>query len=299
MRSRTKDHRIRIAILVLLHNWSKQQENLINYLAEYFDLYIHVDKNTSIDIDKIRRHSVFVSKKYKVYWGSYYQICAILHLFQEAHANRYDRYILISGEDIPLKSGDDIRQFFNGNSKEYFQYYPMPADFWHGNGGFDRVDFFYPNSLSRVDLGYIQKTLNRFLENSNEKILIPLMKRYGKRPRLEVFYYGGSNWINITDTCVSTMLKWISENPWYLRKFRWTRRADEIFFQTCIINCAPNVEIENNALRYIDWHSGPERPRTLRINDLDNLKRSTCLFARKVNYQIDEKIIKELYSLLV
>jgi hypothetical protein len=299
MKSRTKDHRIRIAILVLLHNWSKQQENLINYLAGYFDVYIHVDKKTSINTGKIRRASVFVSKKYSVYWGSYNQIRATLHLFQEAHMNRYDRYILISGEDIPLKSGDGIRKFFHENSKEYFQYYAMPADFWHGNGGFDRVDFFYPNSLSRVGVSYIRRKLNTFLENSNEKILIPLMKRYGRRPRLEMPYYGGANWMNITDTCVSIMLKWISENPWYLRKFRWTRRADEIFFQTCIINCAPNVEIENDALRYIDWNSGPEAPRILRINDLDNLRRSKSLFARKVNYQIDESIITELYSLLV
>jgi len=64
---------------------------------------------------------------------------ATLFLFMEAYKKKYDRYLLISGQDLPIKSNKEIIDFFEGNNKEFIKSAKMPVQDLKGNGGLDRM----------------------------------------------------------------------------------------------------------------------------------------------------------------
>ena len=289
---------MKIAILILLHEYSEQQKKLVDYLSTYFDIYIHIDKKTKISIDSFYGDNIFVFKKYKVYRGSYNQILATLFLFNEANKKHYDRYLLISGADIPLKTGKEINSFFMHNNKEYFESFELsPALKWlDENGGFDRIDFYYPNLLNRGKITFFQRVTRKIIETITSCVILFAKKCKIHRSRMNIRFYGGANWMNLTNNCVNQIIAFIKNNKRYLVRFKFTRCADEIFFQTIIHNYVNNVEIVNDNLRYIDWATGPEYPRILRLEDYDKIKNSHCLFARKFDYTVDNFVIDKLYA---
>jgi hypothetical protein len=209
----------------------------------------------------------------------------------------FDRYIIISGEDIPLKSNREIIEFFRDNDREYFEYSKLPRSVWGDNGGFDRIDFFYPNSLKRGNNVRIFRKINAIIEKINKKYIIPIMRKINIKRRRNITYYGGTNWMNLTNKTVQEIIHYTKTNKSYVNSFRYTRCADEIFFQTIICNYIPTIGI-NNSLRYVDWISGPETPRILRTIDYEKLMKSDCLFARKFNSNIDNEIIVKIFNII-
>ena len=287
---------MKIAILILVHEASEQQKKLISYLSEYFDVYVHIDKRTAISVNTFLGDNIFVFKKYRVYWGSYNQILATFFLFKEANKKQYDRYLFISGADIPLKTGEEIKAFFKNNNKEYFESFELPVSWWNDNGGFDRIDFYYPNALRRGRSTLLEKLVEKIFNKINSYI-IPFAKKHKlHRSHMKIRFYGGANWMNLTNNCVDQIVKFVENNKRFLRRFQFTMNADEIFFQTIIHNYVKNVEIINDCLRYIDWETGPEYPRILRLEDYDKIKNTYCLFARKFDHNVDNVIIDKLYT---
>lgn len=283
-------------MLILLHEYRWQQKKLIEHLSKDFDVYVHVDKRSSVKVSDIHRDNVHVFKKFRVFWGHYNQIRATLFLFETASLRKYDRYVFISGSDIPLKTNSEIQAFFDGNNAEYLGFRALPNTDWPGNGGLDRVDYYSVRVLSRGKTNRIEAMCWRLLALANDACVTPLMKRWGIRRRIEgLQYYGGGNWMDLTDGCVSQIVCFIKKNKWFLKKFKHTRCADEIFFQTIICNFVKNVHLENKCLRYSDWHNCTSHPRVLCMADYPRLKGSPFLFARKFDSVFDSDVIRALY----
>lgn len=287
--------RMRIAVLILLHKWTNQQKRLVEFLAREYEVFIHADKRSGLAIQPDSPNVHFYSQ-YKTYWGDHSLNEATVFLFRQAARIGFDRYLLISGEDVPIKPLHEITRFFVTNEQEFFEHYAMPRAQWPDNGGFDRLDFFYPRILSRGPANPLVKKANILFERLHYRLLIPAMRKVGRRPRMPVEYRGGGQWLNLSGRCVTQMLAWLDANPWYERKFRWTRCSDEIFFQTLIFNFVQDVEVRNDPLRYMDWHTGPETPRVMRESDLDKIRRSPALFARKFDLSIDPVVIDAVYA---
>lgn len=291
---------MKIAILILLHEFTEQQKMLIQHLSSDFDVFVHVDKRSNINVADIEciSKNVFVYKKYKVYWGHYNQIRATLYLFKVANERKiYNRFCLISGSDLPIKSNKDIQQFFEQTNQEFFEFDELPRKLWHDNGGFDRIDYFHNKSLSRGKSNKLSyfcvETLNKF----NYRFVLPCLKflKY-KRNRLNLRFYGGANWMDLTSNCVSQMLEIIKQNPKILKRFKFTRGADEIFFQTIICNYVKNIELKNRCLRFIDWKNCDKSPRVLTLDDFDRIISNNSIFSRKFDMQIDSGIIYKIYK---
>lgn len=293
---------MKIAILVLLHEFSDQQKNLILHLSKDFDVFVHVDKKSPVEPSNVSVNDrVHVLKKYPVYWGSYNQILATLSLFETSsqYDGGYDRYVLISGADLPLKTNSEIYKFFCGKGcdKNYFEYEKLPRESWKDeNGGFDRIDFFFPNVKSHGVYNFWGYLSYGIINRINRLIVIPLLKRLGIKRRMSIDYYGGANWMDLTHSCIVKILEFVHSHQKFLRSFKYTRCADEIFFQTLICNYLPDVQIENACLRYVDFTTGPESPRILRMSDYEKIKGSRALFARKFNSKVDSLIIKKLWD---
>jgi hypothetical protein len=90
----------------------------------------------------------------------------------------------------------------------------------------------------------------------------------------------------------------VESNPEFLIRFRHTLCPDEMFFQTAAHLIGSGMCGTAGLLRYVDWTTGPEHPRTLRMGDLENLSISDALFARKLDEKVDSELIEGLYARL-
>jgi hypothetical protein len=281
---------MRIAILILAYKNVDQLNRLVAHLAEDFGVFVHLDRKSALTAADVLTHDrVDVASKYRVYWGSFNQIRAMIDLLERAYREGYDRYLLITGQDIPIRPNSEMIEFFRDNHDEFIECTPLPCAFWF-DGGLGRLTRYHANSGRGV--------------TGVRKFAILLMRVYFKfirsvlrvRRRLDYDFYGGEGAFNLSKGCVGHILDYISGNPSYLRRFRHTACADEIFFQTIIMNECSECSIVNASLRYADWRTGPESPRILRVSDYKQVRDSGMLFARKVDDHVDRQISDLLYA---
>lgn len=268
---------------MLVHKNENQVNRLIKHLSKDFDVYVHIDKNSSINIEA--QNNIFIYKKYKIYWGSFNIIMATLCLLREAHRKGYDRYILISGQDLPIKTNKEIKDSFQNNYSEYLYIIKIPnEDGW-------------PNMKRRL-LSYRIECRSEEAKNKiSYRIKRKIFHIYSKiKPRkLDYDFYGGWQWTNYTRNCVEKIFEYLKKDKKYIKRYKWTSCADEIFFQT-IIHQIDGIDIKNDYLRYIVWENGQDHPQTLRICDYENIIESGNLFARKFDETIDNEIIDKIYK---
>lgn len=275
----------KIAIMMTVHKNKEQVSRLVNHLSKDFDIFIHIDKRSSLEIKESR--NVFVYKKYKAYWGSFNQIMSTLFLIKQAHNKGYQRYLLISGQDLPIKTNKEILDFFQDNKKEYISGRKLPIENLAGNGGLDRMTRYWANHDRSNFFKNLLFVLKRFVFSCISKV----------RPRpIDYEFYKGTNWINLTHQCVDSVLEYLDKHPQYIQRFKWTTCADEIFYHT-IINLLEGLEVENENLRYINWTDGPEYPKIFRMEDHTKIiQQSNKLFVRKFDENIDSEIIDLVYN---
>ena len=115
----------------------------------------------------------------------------------------------------------------------------------------------------------------------------------------------GSNWFSITDELARYVLK---KREWVRDTFRYTLHSDEIFLQTLTINSSfrNNLyykifddDILRSSMRLIDWTRGNKKgsPYIFRLSDLEMIKNSPAMFARKFHPSVDAQIIEKLKEL--
>jgi len=286
---------MRIAVLVTAFKNEDQLNRLIHHLSKDFDIYVHIDKRSSFYLKESENVRIF--KKYKSYWGSYNTILAMLFLLIEASKKDYDRYIQITGQDLPIKSNKYIAEHFEKNRNvEFIEYFKLPHEKWRKHGGMDRILRYWGTEPSRLTgphkwLAFILKAIIAVIYKSPFAFLF--------RRRIEYQFYGGSNYMDLTGHCVTRIIKYLDNNPAYFKRFRYTLIPEEIFFHTIILNLELETVINDKNYRYIDWDTGPDHPRTLTINDYKKIMDSENLFARKFDENIDNEVIMKIYQNLL
>jgi hypothetical protein len=272
--------------MLLVHNNENQVNKLVRHLSNDFDVYVHIDKRCSINI--IKSENIFIYKRYKTYWGSFNQIVATLYLLKKAFLKGYDRYILISGQDLPIKSNEEIKIFFKSNNFEYLNIDKIP-----NSDGWPNMDRLTAYNLDSKYPGIVDKSKHDIIFRIKRKAFHILNKI--KKRRLNYDFYGGDNWTNYTHNCVEKIFEYLENDKKYVKRYKWTNCADEIFYQT-ILNKLDGIMIEKNSLRYIDWKSGPEHPKILRVEDYEKIMNSDNIFARKFDTTVDNQIIEMIYK---
>lgn len=263
------------AILILAHHNPTQLSFLINKLKLDFDIYVQIDKKSNINIENLpKAKNIYYYKEIKVYWGHVSQVYNMKFIIEKAFKKGYERYCIISGDDLPIKSNEYINNFFaNSKDKIYMYTNKLPIKTWGFNYGFDRLDRYW---FMKTDLRKLAKIRGR--------ITLGIQRVLGlKIKRFPLNYYAGSNWLNLTHESISYVFKFLKENPTFLKKLKYSRATDEIWIQSILMNSEFKHLIINDDLRYIDWTSGPEYPRVLGDSDIDSIKSSKALFARKFN----------------
>lgn len=119
---------------IIAHNYPDQLAVLVNALSdERNTIFIHIDKKTKIEpfikcVTNVNSNVKFIKKRKKVYWGHSSQIEAELNLLEAVDNEKeaFSRIHLISGVDFPLKSQNEIHDYFlKHKTEEFIDFPPM------------------------------------------------------------------------------------------------------------------------------------------------------------------------------
>lgn len=278
------------AILILAHKSPYQVGRLITNLQHKdIDVYIHIDKKAyhlfndmeeKYDLhDKVIR----IINNTNVNWGGYSQIQATLNSLNEIVSNRkYNQFILLSGQDFPIKPIEFI--FKEIHEKNFIEFFNLEKDLskdWK-----HRYEFFYftENKFSM----FATKILRKVMKNLNVTRRLPDNN----------IPYGGSQWWILTDELVNYLLKRTNQKDRLVKFMRNVWIPDEFFFQTLLVNSKFSHKIINDHKRYIDWSNCNKglssSPNTIGIVNLTDLSQSDKYFARKFDVIEDECILDKI-----
>ncbi|MBW4890929.1 beta-1,6-N-acetylglucosaminyltransferase [Mucilaginibacter sp. HMF5004] len=269
---------MKIAHLILVHKNPKQLARLMDRLQHPdADIYVHLDAKTRFEpFEKLlQRPNVYaIKKRIKVYWGSYSIVEATLNGFREIldAKNNYAYINLLSGDDYPIKTVQDIHNYFAANTDKIFmEYLTEDSDWWKSVKSrvtqYHLTDYRFPGKYT------IQSLINNFFPAR-------------QRPA-DLEFVGRSQWLTITEEAAKYVINFLVEHPKVVDFFRLSWGSDEVVIQTVLYNSHLKFKIVNNNLRYIDWSANDVSPKTLGMEDAGELLQSPALYARK--FDLDQK----------
>ena len=122
------------AYLIKAHHQFALLRKLLMLLDdERNDIYIHIGMDVKFEREElkgvVKKSALYFVESVREQWGGYSQIQSELILFQAAWEHGYAYYHLISGVDLPIKTQDEIHEFFHEHYGKEFIYF-CPKTFW-------------------------------------------------------------------------------------------------------------------------------------------------------------------------
>jgi hypothetical protein len=280
------------AYLIEAHKCDEMLLTLLRMLdVPWNDIFIHMDsKNTDYQPEtvecRMKYAKVFHAKRHSVVWGGVSQVKAELVLLKTAVAHGpYQHYHLISGVDLPIQTQEDIRAFFEANPDvEFVHFDPHPFS------PFNDERVYYRHFFQNIDLRRhpVLGAINGILLSGQKLLKI-------KRNQ-DVHFTKGSNWFSCTDGFARYLL---TKEEWVLQVLDKTFCSDEFFVQTLIAQSPYQDKIYqgpgDTSARAIDWDRG--NPWVWKYADLEQLKASPCMFARKFDIEKEPELVHEIERL--
>ena len=207
-------------------------------------------------------------------------------------SDRWHHFINLTGQDFPLKPIGELDSYLAAHPEaNYVSWFdPLTTQFW-GNAE-NRVTRYYLEWpwLERIlRVRGVGRPLRQVLHWQNELPHLPGVNR--KQPRFH--YYGGANHVILSRVGA----KYVASDPDAQRIAHWLRHAahaNEMIFQTVMLNGPLASTIVNCHLREIDFPSGSPHPRTFISSDFERLVQSSRFFARKFDEAVDAEILDRL-----
>ena len=288
---------MKIAYLVLAHNTPNHLKRLCEALSsDASRVFVHWDKRAGqglpFECDEAR--VTFLKDRIPVYWGDFTQVEAQLKLLKAAYDSPegFDRFVLLSGSDFPLRSASYIEDFFERKKGvEFMNLVQMPA-----------------NKLGKPICRlthYKLRPADSKVVNAIKKFLIKMRVMPRRRDYREVFGdlapYGGSAWWAIGREAAAHILEFTVQNPRIVTYYKHTDIPDESYFQTILGNSEFKSKMQRS-LTYTDWSAGGANPAMLTMAHMERFisevpclsnsayGNSEVLFARKFSEDSDELV---------
>ena len=283
------------AILITAYKNYHHLEDLVNFFDDKFNIYIHIDRKSSISKDDIQKLSSkervqYVSQTYKINWGGINHLRAILELAEKAIGDSANKHFhLITGHDYPIVSTDRLNDFMETNrDKDFMEYSPLPYPAWPEDG-MDRLSRYNIYDLIDGRTGLNERLIKGFSK---------LQKKIGfKRSFSKDFppLHGGSTYWSLKRESLEYVFQYMENHPRFLKRFKYSFCSEEIFFQTILLNSPMKGNIINNNMRFIIWEErNGNFPANLDCNDYNDILKSDALFARKFEYPVSEDLLKKI-----
>lgn len=278
------------AYLIIAHDNFRVLESLIEALDDSRnDIYVHIDKKVTIIPELRCDHAQLriLTNRIDVRWGSYSQIACEYLLFEAVlDADQpYQRVNLISGTHFPLRSQDEI------------------FDFYDTVGDKQLLSYLYTNSYEiNFKLGYYHFFLNNFRFGSSWKrtlsqklwqASLKLQKIFNIRRKLLPVTIKANNWVSITQDAMEYI---VSQKSHIEERFKNTFCGDEYFIPYLLENNKDFIIQEEPLLLYNDFEGG-SNPKELTQDDFSTLIDSGCLFGRKFSDR-NSDLIHDIISII-
>lgn len=294
------------AVLCFAHKNPDQINILIKQLLHatdgQTDVFIHFDKNHDNLCDGIIKNpNVFLIKNnVPVTWGDDSMVKAFVNSLNEivSLGKTYDYFLACTGQDLLVKQGLD--SFLTQNlGKIYIDAYEK--DKW------ERI--FMLHSFPRGICKHIKKHSNplRMIRGAYVTLI-----RTGIVPKRKInfdysnwkFWYS-FNWNAMPYECARYIVSFIKENPGVLDMYKNTFLPEDGFLATMIMNSpyAKNVvftsdNIHTKTLTYFTGIVNQHCP-VLAMDDITDIDKSECFFARKFDLDSSPDIVKYYEKLIL
>lgn len=279
------------AFLIMAHKNFDQLDELLRLLDhERIDIFLHVDKKSPKYVVPICSYSNIIQiPSIKTNWGGYSLVESELKLLDAALHNgeNYNFIHLLSGQDLPIKPIGEILSFFDSHKKYNFIHFDLPED---SKKREERVRYYYPF------LEYKQRG-KRTIWSISQRLILEIQKflNVDRTKGYKGQFKSGSQWWSIDSELARYIL---SERKLIRKLFKYTM-SDEMFVQTLVYNSKYYETLyrkESDELianqRLIDFDRG--NPYIWTIKDIDEIKNSDLLFARKFDDSVDKEVIEDI-----
>ena len=321
----------KIALLFLVHKNPEQLSRLLCRLDdERFDFYIHVDSKTNINdflyiTDSVKKSKiVWVEKRTKTFLYDFSLIKASVDTLIEAYkANQYLYYVLLTGQDYPIKSNDYVyNKLCSSYPMTFIDMYGVEEAYKNGIKWVENIGHFYFSQRIRNILLRAVGAKLYFGKYGKIVKLIPkvydiLMTICGNVPRKEIHnteyvYSAGSHFWMLPDIAAKHVITKYNYDNNINKIFHHVVAPEESYFQT-ILSTMKDLklpegileqfttienEMDNPALRLIKWYENGKHtsghPAIWDMNDLNIIDNAQSLFARKFDITVDKNIFDYL-----
>lgn len=274
--------------LIAAYKDEEQLLRLVRSLCNKSKVYVHINKLSQVlDEKKMKALNIpntYFFKKYKITWGSFTHIKAILFLLMKMVKDTDINYIhIISGQDMRVKSWNELSEKFDNNSQIYMSCSPLEKA-----PKYVQDRYLYRHCFSKTGL------YNNYLGLFN-RIICNLQDKFGlKRKKIGEFssIYKGMIWVSAPSTTFKYATDYIKKHKKFLYDISHSIIPEEILFQTIFMNSPYKNNICKD-IRYMDWTKrNGSSPAILDESDIDKIKKSDFFFARKVDSNVSYKLIE-------
>lgn len=307
---------------ILCHGNFEQVRKLIDALYSKEDTFlIDIDDGNAPDTSAIddlaSLDNVHISTDAKIGWGGAGTLRKTLHgAFKLLALNdSWQYYIVLSGQDLPLRSNREIKNFLKKGCDQNTNYIRTnkaevvdpesiapnnqrsECVLW-GDRGHTKV-YACPGAIDPQTTLYARTLVNVlelsakgevYVDNA-DKLLIERRKAFFEK----IPFYTGANWFNLHRSLIETMV----DDPFTYELYdilRTTFIPDESFFQTYIMNTSFKETVDRNFGRLILRPGPVPRVKVFDTGDWDVLKDTRALFGRKFDTASDGEIVERVLA---
>lgn len=285
---------------ILAHKNPEQLKDLLLLLQDEKSLFfIHLDQRVDLRqyqalIQNANCH--FVKNRIACSWGKYSLVQATLNTLQEVHdfmSTTFSRanyhFVMLSGEDLPVKSNQYIHNFLENNIETSFlHHWQLPYENWWGGGWFRMENLYFFDYKKHQKYNY---WVNKWIRKIQLSCLLPINQFKKRFPSFNI--YGSSQWMILNQDLVPFILQVSNENPKFNAIFKHTHAPDELYFATLIVNfdLEKKYILRNSAMHFVCFEGAAASPKYLEEDDLMNCNSKEILFARKFDSAVNSQSI--------
>ena len=276
---------MKIIFFILTHKNPEQTVRLIQRLESPASRFvIHVDRRQPLSVYTVisrwaaKRDDIILVRRHRCYWGDFGIVAATLECVRAALRSwdDFDYGVLLSGQDYPIKPLKFIFDYLTLNSgKQFIESFSLDdtENRWTRQGG--------QFQATARHSWYIVRFRSR-------RLPIPLRRRVPTGFKA----CGGSQWWSLSYEALVYITEYLDNNPKIVRFFRDLSIPDETIFQTLLYRSSFQKDVISDDLHYAVWdRPTPPYPRILDDSDLEPIRSSSKLFARKFDIYTDSRIL--------